>query len=154
MQKIINPEQGVYCLVIKGSSKTLISNKKFCGIIFPVGYYYYVGSAQKNLTKRIERHFRKVKKIHWHIDYLTTSPLFNCIEAYIFKNETKSHECKLSQDFADFFKLKEAALNFGNSDCNKCNTHLYYSTKKIPYSHFISRYQSIERFIPSSRDTF
>lgn len=29
----------------------------------------YVGSAKANLTKRIERHKRKRKKMHWHLDY-------------------------------------------------------------------------------------
>ena len=36
---------------------------------FKKGYYMYVGSAKANLTKRIERHKRKRKKMHWHIDY-------------------------------------------------------------------------------------
>ena len=29
----------------------------------------YVGSAKANLAKRIERHKRKRKKMHWHLDY-------------------------------------------------------------------------------------
>ena len=36
---------------------------------FNAGYYMYVGSAKANLTKRIERHKRKRKKMHWHLDY-------------------------------------------------------------------------------------
>jgi len=36
---------------------------------FKAGYYMYVGSAKANLTKRIERHKRKRKKMHWHLDY-------------------------------------------------------------------------------------
>ena len=36
---------------------------------FKSGYYMYVGSAKANLTKRIERHKRKRKKMHWHLDY-------------------------------------------------------------------------------------
>ena len=36
---------------------------------FKPGYYMYVGSAKANLTKRIERHKRKRKKMHWHLDY-------------------------------------------------------------------------------------
>lgn len=36
---------------------------------FKKGYYMYVGSAKANLTKRIERHKRKRKKMHWHLDY-------------------------------------------------------------------------------------
>ncbi|PQL20350.1 DNA/RNA nuclease SfsA [Veillonella denticariosi JCM 15641] len=36
---------------------------------FKEGYYMYVGSAKANLAKRIERHKRKRKKMHWHLDY-------------------------------------------------------------------------------------
>ena len=36
---------------------------------FKAGYYMYVGSAKANLAKRIERHKRKRKKMHWHLDY-------------------------------------------------------------------------------------
>ena len=37
---------------------------------FPAGYYLYVGTAKRALTKRMERHMRKHTAVHWHIDYL------------------------------------------------------------------------------------
>ncbi|MFQ3573788.1 MAG: DNA/RNA nuclease SfsA, partial [Thermodesulfovibrionales bacterium] len=40
-------------------------------ILFPSGFYVYVGSAKVGLQKRIARHRRRLKKLHWHIDYLT-----------------------------------------------------------------------------------
>ena len=154
MLKITDSDSGVYCLVIECSSSTLIECRSFNNISFNKGYYYYAGSAQKNLSKRIERHIRKDKKIHWHIDYLSAHPNFEIKGVLIFKDKKKSFECLLSKDLNDNFRLKAGALHFGNSDCDKCATHLYYSPKRIPYSHFISRYQSIVRLIPSSSKTF
>lgn len=88
-------------------------------ILFRKGYYLYVGSAKINLTKRLERHQRKRKNFHWHIDYLrdqaeyhaaipirTTSPLEHDIAAAI-------------GEIADW-----AVPGFGSSDCN-CHTHLF-----------------------------
>jgi hypothetical protein len=34
----------------------------------------YTGSAKRGLDARIERHIRHDKALHWHIDYLLTSP--------------------------------------------------------------------------------
>ncbi|VBB07056.1 sugar fermentation stimulation protein [Lucifera butyrica] len=86
---------------------------------FPRGYYLYVGSAKQNLTARLERHRRKRKKFHWHIDYLrqicephaaipirTTAPLEHEIAAAVSK-------------IADW-----RIPGFGASDCD-CNTHLF-----------------------------
>lgn len=92
--------------------------------------------------------------MHWHVDYLTADTRFEVEEVLIFENKKKSFECMLSKDLNKHFKLIIAAAGFGNSDCESCQTHLYYSPVKIPYSHFISRYQSIVRLMPSSRKTF
>ena len=144
---------GTYCLLIESCKEVIISSGKFKGISFPAGYYYYTGSAQKNLIARIQRHIRKNKPLHWHIDFLTSLNDFTVKEVYIFRDKKKSFECVLSQDLFKIFNLKIIAPGFGSSDCNECQTHLYYSPKKLSYNHFISRYQSIERLIPSSSET-
>lgn len=154
MPKITDIEKGIYCLIIRCSSPASIYCGKFKNILFPVGYYYYIGSAQKNLNARIERHIRREKNIHWHIDYLTTNQNFRVVEILIFRDKKKSYECTISQDLLNNFSPDIIAPGFGNSDCHRCESHLYYKKKKLPYSHFISLYQSIERLIPSSKDTF
>jgi len=53
---------GIYCLVIEIPKNMSIIVGKLGKIKFEKGYYTYVGSAQNNLEKRIERHFRKEKK--------------------------------------------------------------------------------------------
>ena len=118
------------------------------------GYYFYVGSAQKNLFHRIKRHVEKEKKIHWHIDYLTTIPEIEIKSIIIFENKPKNFETKLVFDLVKAFNLDYAVKGFGNSDDPVCESHLLYSKKRIPYSHFISRYHSTVRLIPSSIDTF
>ncbi|MEW6334806.1 MAG: DUF123 domain-containing protein [Thermodesulfobacteriota bacterium] len=39
-------------------------------LTLPEGYYLYVGSAGRSLTKRMERHIRKGGAVHRHIDCL------------------------------------------------------------------------------------
>ncbi len=58
-----------YVLIIKNDRalSLRIGRALFC--IFPPGRYIYIGSAKKNLKKRVLRHFSKDKKFHWHIDY-------------------------------------------------------------------------------------
>lgn len=152
MQKIIDINSGVYLLEIHASKPFRINLKKCNKKILDAGYYYYSGSAQKNLFQRIKRHLSKEKNIYWHIDYITQKKSIKINTAYIFINATKNFECELVADLLNYFSLKIAILSFGNSDCDKCPTHLLYSKTKIPYSHFISRYQSIVRFIPSSNE--
>lgn len=62
-------DEGVYIMIMHlGEDKDIEIGSK--GLMhFRAGYYMYVGSAKANLTKRMERHTRKRKKMHWHLDY-------------------------------------------------------------------------------------
>ncbi len=153
MQKIIS-NSGVYLLEIYASKNFMLTNKKFEKIFFSKGYYYYSGSAQKNLKQRIIRHLQKEKNIYWHIDYLTIIPTNKIQSIFVLENGEKNFECNFISVLLNEFNLKIAANNFGNGDCKSCKSHLLYSKKKLSYNHFISRYQSMVRLIPSSNDTF
>ncbi|HPN39145.1 MAG TPA: DUF123 domain-containing protein [Melioribacteraceae bacterium] len=96
-----------------------------------IGYYYYVGSAQKNLQSRIDRHKKKIKKIHWHIDNITTNINSDINNVFVFINAKKDFECELRDLIEHKFNLTHPIKNFGNSDCNKCFSHLLYSKNKI-----------------------
>lgn len=87
---------------------------------FSPGFFIYVGSAQRNLRKRIERHFKKEKKTHWHIDYLLqVGKIKGCI---ILAEYPKEKECQIAQ----LLQQKFSPLpGFGSSDCN-CLSHLFY----------------------------
>ena len=101
---------------------------KLGGASFPKGFYVYVGSAQKNLSQRIERHLRKEKSLHWHIDYLL--PHAKILSIQIFK-ASKEWECRLSRRLAGLEGAGIIMKGFGASDC-KCPSHLYYFPRKPP----------------------
>ncbi|MGK9477324.1 GIY-YIG nuclease family protein [Melioribacter sp. OK-6-Me] len=143
---------GIYLLEIFIPNQFIIDIKKFNSQIFPDGYYYYAGSAQKNMRKRLQRHLSKNKTIYWHIDYITCR--FDINKIFYFNNRGKDFECKLVSELEEYFGLKSIAPGFGNSDCRICESHLLYSKLPIDYNQFISRYHSIVRFIPSSKETF
>lgn len=111
---------GVYLLLIELLDAREIEVGRLGRIEFKIGYYVYVGSGRRGLKKRIERHLRKGKRIHWHIDYLLK--FSRVIEAIPIETE-KSLECKLAGELG---KKLQPIRGFGSSDC-KCPSHLFYS---------------------------
>ncbi|KAF0152082.1 MAG: hypothetical protein FD143_1376 [Ignavibacteria bacterium] len=149
--KTTEKNSGVYLLEIQVREPIQIKAKKFLNHKFPKGFYYYSGSAQKNLQQRIERHLRKEKIIHWHVDHLTANPSAEIKTVFIANEANKILECEMIKTLQINFEMEIAVEGFGNGDCINCNSHLFYSKKKIDYNHLISLYQSIVRFIPSSK---
>ena len=88
---------------------------------FKKGYYIYVGSGQKNLEKRIQRHKRRIKKVKWHIDYLTTRSDVKVLKAAAY-NLPKKYECIIA-DILRSMRFKPIR-GFGSTDCG-CISHLY-----------------------------
>ncbi len=129
-------DKGIYILELLAEKDFTISAKKFIHIKFPKGYYYYIGSAQKNLTSRLERHERKTKTIHWHIDHLTTNKSIRKIKPFIIPEAKKNLEAEIANNFIKFFDAKIIANGFGNSDTKETKTHLFYRSKPIPFSEF------------------
>jgi len=105
-----------YVLILRLEKGSRVRVGRLGEVKFKPGYYYYVGSAKKG-NSRICRHFRREKKMRWHIDYLSVvaTPLL----AYILNKEECDTAKKLSKSF-------EAIPGFGCSDCS-CKTHLFYS---------------------------
>ena len=154
MLKTTKANFGIYLLQIIAPVQFRIGIKRFADVEFPKGCYYYAGSAQKNLRQRLERHLRKDKKIHWHIDHLTTHPELTISAVYIFNEKGKEFESTLVDELVRSNFANYSVDGFGNSDTKESRTHLLYSKKKIAYSHLCSLYQDTVRFIPSSNDTF
>jgi Uri superfamily endonuclease len=152
--KTIKNNSGVYLLELRVKQAIRIGAKKFLNKEFETGFYYYSGSAQKNLGHRIKRHLRKKKITHWHIDHLTSNAECEMQTIFIAYGAEKDLECEFVETLLKKFNMNTAAPGFGNGDCRVCDSHLLYSAKKIDHSHFISLYQSIERLIPSSKETF
>ena len=89
--------------------------------LFRRGFYLYVGSAQRNLSARLERHSKKIKPLRWHIDYLSTKA--GMLGAIVIAGP-RQRECELAKELALTFEL--AVPDFGASDC-RCGGHLFYT---------------------------
>ena len=67
-----NTDSGIYVAVFHLPQPRSIKVGALGLVRFKAGIYAYVGSAQKNLTARLQRHARHRKPLRWHIDYLST----------------------------------------------------------------------------------
>jgi sugar fermentation stimulation protein A len=112
---------GNYLMVLEFPADREIAVGSLGTLGFKQGWYVYAGSARKNLSQRINRHLRKIRKQkHWHIDYLT--PYTGKIKALPIVSY-RNLECDLAGDLE---KLGgEPVMGFGCSDC-RCKSHLYY----------------------------
>jgi sugar fermentation stimulation protein A len=73
------------------------------------------------MSARLERHSKKKKPMHWHIDYLSARA--QMIGAIIIPGQRKL-ECQLAKKLNEMFEL--AVPGFGASDC-RCGGHMFYS---------------------------
>lgn len=95
---------------------------------FQPGVYVYVGSAKRNLLKRIERHICIEKKKRWHMDYIRP---FGTIVKIITYDHSLG-ECNLAGKF--IAKGDIPVPRMGSSDC-KCPSHfIYLGRPKLPLS--------------------
>jgi len=112
--------RGVYVLVLSLSRNVVVKIGALGNIRFSKGLYAYVGSAQKNLEKRLMRHLSKVKRNFWHIDYLLEASHARVIAGFATESD-KSAECRIARELG---KKGLAIEHFGCSDCN-CLSHLF-----------------------------
>jgi len=115
--------KGSYILLIELKKDDYIQFGKNHKTFFKKGFYVYVGSALNGLEKRINRHLRKIKKKHWHVDYFLD--FADIVNVFYKENETRD-ECKIANILDGEL---EPIQGFGCSDC-KCKTHLFYGSKK------------------------
>lgn len=113
-------QYNTYILLIQISQNSKVHIGSLKEIKFKKGFYVYIGSAKTNLHKRIERHFKKEKKFHWHIDYLLSHDFAEVKEVWI---THKYSECDIANILYTngFTFIKK----FGSSDC-RCKSHLFY----------------------------
>ena len=99
-------------------------------MILERGFYIYVGSAfgAGGLSSRIHRHLRRNKKLHWHIDKVTSNRNCTVNGVAVFPNEKS--ECTISAKLKRMKGLT-SIYGFGNSDCRKnCGSHFFLLEKK------------------------
>ena len=115
------PDGGVYILKLKLAEKKEINIGALGKKIFNSGYYFYAGTAQRNLEARIKRHYSSDKKFHWHIDYLLAGAELK--KDFVFELPGEA-ECFLAQTLIDIGGSTPVD-SFGASDCS-CDSHLIY----------------------------
>ncbi|MEW6565024.1 MAG: DNA/RNA nuclease SfsA [Spirochaetota bacterium] len=113
--------RGSYLLVLELPDSVQVDVGSLGPVAFKAGWYVYSGSAQKNLTQRIGRHLRHVRKQpHWHLDYLT--PHAGKIVGLPIASY-ENLECELA---AELEKIGGTGVpRFGSTDCS-CGSHLFY----------------------------
>jgi Uri superfamily endonuclease len=114
--------KGTYALLISLERDEEIRVGSLGTIHFPRGYYLYIGSAMNGIEGRVRRHLGKMKKIHWHIDYLLKN---DEITNVYYQEGEKGLECSIAKDFQERFL---AIPRFGSSDCT-CTGHLFFGDK-------------------------
>lgn len=112
--------RGAYLLVLYLSSLVQFSRKNIAGASLS-GWYIYAGSARGSgdIGARLQRHFRKDKPVHWHIDALTTRA--DDTSAFAIANGS---ECEIVERLLGSGLFEQALRGFGSSDCTRCDAHL------------------------------
>jgi sugar fermentation stimulation protein A len=111
---------GTYLLIVELIQPTNIIVKSGKLFTLEPGYYGYIGSALNGLKKRIDRHLRRNKKLHWHIDYLLQ---IASVRSVIYVKSNERIECSIVQSLAE---KHHYIREFGCSDC-KCKSHLIFT---------------------------
>jgi len=108
---------GVYVLLVQLPGRRRLRVGRLGRRWFRPGWYCYVGSAQRSLEARLQRHARREKTQRWHIDGLTG--MGEVMGAW-FLEAPKPVECLWAGELA---RRGQVVSGFGASDCG-CGGHL------------------------------
>lgn len=114
--------RGAYALILHLEGPVTLKRPR--GVINPLisGWYVYAGSARGpgGIRARLARHFRIDKRMHWHIDQLTSLS-----EVRIWARPAPaSHECNLVTKLCRSNLFHTPCAGFGSTDCRQCEGHL------------------------------
>jgi sugar fermentation stimulation protein A len=114
---------GLYVAVFHLRRPGVLSIGRLGRFGFPAGLYFYVGTAQRNLSSRLARHARRGKKLRWHVDYLSTRA--EMLGAIVIPGPRR-RECCIAAELARI--MARAVPRFGAGDC-RCPGHLFYAAR-------------------------
>lgn len=88
---------------------------------FSPGCYVYAGSARGpgGIGARLQRHFRREKKPHWHVDRLTVAA--GRLHGFAVPGGS---ECDIVARLGRLAGFRHPLAGFGSSDCPACLSHL------------------------------
>lgn len=112
---------GAYVLIMECREPIPVTIGSLTDTVLPLGIYAYAGSAQGpgGIRARAARHMRKDKKLHWHIDRITTTADITEVRTYL-----GGDECGLVAELIAQPDAHHPISNFGSSDCRNCASHL------------------------------
>ena len=115
--------KGSYVLLIGLSETQTITIGRLCTRYFSCGSYAYVGSAMGGLKSRLNRHLKRNKRPHWHIDYFLQKASISGIIIY---EAVEKVECTIARALERRF---DSIPGFGSSDC-MCSSHLFFAAEE------------------------
>lgn len=121
-------DTGCYQLLMRLDRKCRLSIGALGDILFSPGYYIYTGRAKKGLRARVGRHFRREKKMRWHIDYFLAGA--KILQVFYYFN--RIDECIINAGAKENLRGSVFIKKFGSSDCC-CPGHLIYVKGKPFY---------------------
>ncbi len=112
-------DNGSYIVILRLPGDRRIPVGGLRDVKFRKGYYLYVGSAEKNLARRINRHRSRRKNFFRHIDYLREHAEFH---AALPVRASSDLECEIARALG---KIAQWPMpGFGSPDCS-CGGHLF-----------------------------
>ncbi len=136
-------DRGSYLLVLFLKRNRRVSVGKLGELLFPRGFYVYVGSAMGGLKRRIERHRRLRKHLYWHIDALRAAAEFRY--ALPVRSSVRL-ECDIARAMKSLGDWR--IPGFGSTDCI-CGTHLFgFASDPVdhPDFHGLLQYFRMDRY--------
>jgi Uri superfamily endonuclease len=117
----LKDEKGAYVLIIDLIHPVIPKIRTVQNTNLSKGTYLYAGNAYGSggIKSRLKRHLKTDKKIHWHIDHITTQA--KSISALAIPN---GNECNLVQSLSSSERIRFPIKGFGSSDCAFCISHL------------------------------
>lgn len=123
--------KGAYALILSLPRPVRFLRKKEQHLL-PSGLYLYAGSAwgPGGIRARLKRHFQRQKKLHWHVDQLTTAA--ETIQALAMDG---ARECEIIDRLHRLPNFTHPLAKFGSSDCPTCPSHLLRYAPPLGQSH-------------------
>nr|MBN1228722.1 GIY-YIG nuclease family protein [Anaerolineae bacterium] len=115
---------GTYGLLLQADSPITIRAGALGSFDLAPGHYLYVGSAlgPGGLSARVNRHLKRDKRAHWHIDALTAAAPMTAVWISI---SPERLECTWAKRLMRIDGISIPIKGFGSSDC-RCPAHLFY----------------------------
>lgn len=149
------PTCGNYTLIIYLESPNRVAAPSHSWSLLKKGYYAYTGSAvgkgSVSLRQRVDRHLRRRKTKHWHIDHLLACREAK-VTAVVACASTVNRECRINKVIQNIRGATAPIKGFGASDCQQnCKSHLMYFGEDDIYDVIIDAYECLSRKVRAVR---